>query len=259
MMEHLYNLTFAQYLGIFVMVYAAGRIFFDVKLFYRNKRNYKKEIKDLEFEHCPVPTLRKTDKMDVFPIQYVSEGLIYEVIDKRQIKGRFYTDYHNDCSGEVQWLACDNSTGEAWTEDFDTKVMCLSWLDRKLVYGAGKNPVGYIAEENECEHPFYQCIIEEDDTGIEITCSICGEVILSDMPNEKSTNVLVLKSEYNFHEIGKCGVTNDSMSCTKEYAIIKAKKELCEKVMQHIKVDYGEKPYPRPSVVVVEINIVKPK
>ena len=46
----------------------------------------------------------------------------YRVIEKRSPRGLFY---HRE--GDV-YVGIDNTTGDAWTEDFPTKAECIKWL-----------------------------------------------------------------------------------------------------------------------------------
>lgn len=123
-MEHLYNLTFTQYLGIFAMIYGGARIVFHILLIRRNKRNYKAQIKDLEFDHCPAPP-------SPYNILKVDEEKMERVISSKRPIGLFYAF---DNSNSV-YLGCDNSTGDAWVEEFRTKAKCMRWLfiKRKII------------------------------------------------------------------------------------------------------------------------------
>lgn len=55
-------------------------------------------------------------------IQKVSTEFAKTVIDTREPRGLFW---HTD--GE-KFIGIDNSTGDAWTEEFDTKEECFAWL-----------------------------------------------------------------------------------------------------------------------------------
>jgi hypothetical protein len=46
-----------------------------------------------------------------------------EVIETRTPVGRFYTK-----EGEL-FIGIDNSTGDAWTEEFKTKASCFKWIE----------------------------------------------------------------------------------------------------------------------------------
>lgn len=46
-----------------------------------------------------------------------------EVIETRTPTGRFYTK-----EGDL-YIGIDNSTGDAWTEEFKTKVSCFKWIE----------------------------------------------------------------------------------------------------------------------------------
>lgn len=49
------------------------------------------------------------------------EGL--GIITNRKPLGMFYWQEGN------HWIGCDNTTGNAWTEEFITKEDCLEWLE----------------------------------------------------------------------------------------------------------------------------------
>lgn len=55
-------------------------------------------------------------------IQKVSNEFSDEIIEKRKPEGLFWTEE------DGKYVGIDNSTGDAFTEDFDTKEMCLAWL-----------------------------------------------------------------------------------------------------------------------------------
>ena len=55
-------------------------------------------------------------------IQRVPIWQIQNIIDYRHPNGYFLSQ-----SGS-QWVAVDNSTGDAWTEDFDSKYQAIHWL-----------------------------------------------------------------------------------------------------------------------------------
>lgn len=55
-------------------------------------------------------------------IKQVSKKEILSIIDTYAPKGKFYTD-DIDC-----FVAVDNSTEEAWTEEFETRAQCIEWL-----------------------------------------------------------------------------------------------------------------------------------
>lgn len=55
-------------------------------------------------------------------IQRVSIWQIQNIIEYRHPNGYFLSQ-----SGSL-WVAVDNSTGDAWTEDFDSKRHAICWL-----------------------------------------------------------------------------------------------------------------------------------
>jgi len=52
-----------------------------------------------------------------------------EIIEKRTPIGKYYR-YH---FGINKYVACDNSTGDAWVEEFETRHEAIDWL-----MGSGK-------------------------------------------------------------------------------------------------------------------------
>ncbi len=59
-------------------------------------------------------------------IGIVDAGTIAEVIETRQPLGLFL------CRGDRRWVAVDNSTGDAWTEDFRWRFRAIQWLKGKF-------------------------------------------------------------------------------------------------------------------------------
>lgn len=47
---------------------------------------------------------------------------IQDIIVNRRPKGLFL------CQEGLRWVAVDNSTGDAWTEDFSEKLEAVQWL-----------------------------------------------------------------------------------------------------------------------------------
>lgn len=56
------------------------------------------------------------------PILEISGAKAIEVIEQREELGLYIVQ-----EGE-KWVGIDNSTGDAWTEDFDTREECIDWL-----------------------------------------------------------------------------------------------------------------------------------
>lgn len=56
-------------------------------------------------------------------IREVTDAEAVEIITKRETRGLFYQK-----DGDIT-IGIDNTTGEAWTEDFDTLDECLAWLE----------------------------------------------------------------------------------------------------------------------------------
>ena len=55
-------------------------------------------------------------------IREVTSADIRAIIDTRQPRGLFYTRENG------MYVGIDNTTGEAWTEDFKTLGACMEWL-----------------------------------------------------------------------------------------------------------------------------------
>ena len=53
-----------------------------------------------------------------------------KIIDDRHPIGKYWI---TDVNGK--FIGIDNSKGEAWTEEFDTKQECLDWLEGKFQIG----------------------------------------------------------------------------------------------------------------------------
>ncbi len=63
---------------------------------------------------------------DRIKIKRVSSEFLDDVIDRRTPLGLFLTK--EGCT----WVAVDNSTGDAWTEDFRWKRQAVRWLRGKF-------------------------------------------------------------------------------------------------------------------------------
>ncbi len=59
-------------------------------------------------------------------IQIADADTLTEVIETRQPPGLFL------CREGRRWVAVDNSTGDAWTEDFRWKFRAVQWLKGKF-------------------------------------------------------------------------------------------------------------------------------
>jgi DNA-directed RNA polymerase subunit RPC12/RpoP len=56
-------------------------------------------------------------------IKRITKEQASEIIETRTQTGRFYTKESD------LYIGIDNSTGDAWTEEFKTKKSCLKWLN----------------------------------------------------------------------------------------------------------------------------------
>lgn len=58
----------------------------------------------------------------------ITKSQAYQIIDQRKPIGMFYLE---DGSGDQMWYTgIDNLSGDAWTEDFETRNECMRWLNR---------------------------------------------------------------------------------------------------------------------------------
>ena len=55
-------------------------------------------------------------------LKKVSGKELDSIIDRREPAGRFY------CKEGRVWVAVDNSTGDAWTEEFPSLAAAMAWL-----------------------------------------------------------------------------------------------------------------------------------
>ncbi|OHW62930.1 hypothetical protein EUAN_07140 [Andreesenia angusta] len=63
----------------------------------------------------------------------ITNDIALKIIDSRKPLGAFYTI---EQSGT--YVGIDNTTGDAWTEDFERLEDCLNWLDDKEAKGKSK-------------------------------------------------------------------------------------------------------------------------
>lgn len=98
--------------------------------------------------------------LDGFEIQKVSQDRISEVIDhmhQKKFYGLYYAQVKNsdkDSVHEYYYVACDNSTGDAWTEQFWTEENAIMYLTGELSdeYGLGFID-GFIIQEKAKDDP----------------------------------------------------------------------------------------------------------
>ena len=62
-------------------------------------------------------------------IQRVSSALLGRIIEHRISSGLFLTKEGR------KWVAVDNTTGDAWTEEFSRKHQAIRWLRGKFEVG----------------------------------------------------------------------------------------------------------------------------
>ena len=82
-------------------------------------RDIKFDEKGRPFWICPICGARKEDHRWY---KYVSQKEAIEIIEHRGCRGMFVQEAGNKIVG------IDNSTGDAWTEEFDDLTECLKWL-----------------------------------------------------------------------------------------------------------------------------------
>lgn len=63
-------------------------------------------------------------------IKEVGRNQAKQIINTRQSIGKYWLF---DFSGK--YIGLDNSSGEAWMEEFDTKQECIEWLEGKFQTG----------------------------------------------------------------------------------------------------------------------------
>ena len=64
---------------------------------------------------------------DIYEITEVESLLAFSVIENRTPYGKFYL-IEKDADYQITYVAIDNTTGDAWTEEFDDKEKMLAWL-----------------------------------------------------------------------------------------------------------------------------------
>ena len=66
----------------------------------------------------------------------VDRDFIDRLINYRKPIGKYICE--DDVNGTIIWTAIDNSTGDAWTEEFGSRMMAVRWLHgyrAKNIYG----------------------------------------------------------------------------------------------------------------------------
>jgi len=59
----------------------------------------------------------------MYEVEKITAEAMSVIIETRQPRGLFYRKAGRRC-----YVGVDNSTGDAWTEEFRTKRQCLRWL-----------------------------------------------------------------------------------------------------------------------------------
>lgn len=67
-------------------------------------------------------------------IQRVCQEYARQIIETREPRGYFYTFENGIYTG------IDNGTGDAWSEDFDSREECMKWLRRESAVDAHGEP-----------------------------------------------------------------------------------------------------------------------
>ena len=55
-------------------------------------------------------------------IKLINKARMHAIIDRYALIGRYMTREGR------KWVACDNTTGDAWVEEFDTMKQAVKWL-----------------------------------------------------------------------------------------------------------------------------------
>lgn len=82
-------------------------------------RDIKFDEKGRPYWICPICGVKMEDHRWY---KYVSQKEAIEIIEHRGCRGMFVQESGNKIVG------IDNSTGDAWTEEFDDLTECLKWL-----------------------------------------------------------------------------------------------------------------------------------
>lgn len=56
-------------------------------------------------------------------VKMISADEMHSIIENRKSRGQFIA-YEND-----KYIACDNTTGDAWIEEFETLEEAINWLE----------------------------------------------------------------------------------------------------------------------------------
>lgn len=65
-------------------------------------------------------------------IERITSEQASEIINTGKPIGLFWLKSKLEDGSDV-WVGIDNSTGNAWTEDFKTKARCFNWLKRGVL------------------------------------------------------------------------------------------------------------------------------
>ena len=105
-------------------------------------------------------------------IRMITKAEADDIIATREPRGLFYLD-----TGKG-FVGIDNSTGYAWTEEFDTLPKCRAWLLQEP--DSGPEPRTYVVTE-QCSNCEREVEIHGWDTerdGYQAFCPYCGEVLM---------------------------------------------------------------------------------
>lgn len=78
----------------------------------------------------------------------IEQNQAYSIIDKREPLGTFYYQTEDN-----MWVAIDNRTGDAWTEEFTTKEQCLAWLNDEFEMSELDEHIAIREEDNIDDDP----------------------------------------------------------------------------------------------------------
>lgn len=94
------------------------------------------------------------------------------IIETYEPRGLFYVEIG------AGFVGIDNSTGHAWTEEFDTLPKCRAWLLQEP--DSGPEPRTYVVTElcSNCEREVEIHGWDTERDGYQAFCPYCGEVLM---------------------------------------------------------------------------------
>ncbi|MDY5605692.1 hypothetical protein [Gemmiger sp.] len=80
----------------------------------------------MNLNYCPVPGASQPNN----PVKIIDKACMSYIIDHQEEKKGLYLSLEN-CEGGAVVVACDNSTGFAYIEEFDSVKAAIKWLRRE--------------------------------------------------------------------------------------------------------------------------------